>query len=88
MTTPTKPHKAKPKKRGRPRSPRALQRPDAIAFTLPGFQALGGPGKTSIYELGKPGGPLKLFKDALGRTLITGDSARAYLGVLKDEAAA
>ena len=45
----TKPHKSQPRKR--PRAPRAMQRPDAIAFTVEGFQALGGPGKTKIYEL-------------------------------------
>jgi hypothetical protein len=72
----TKPRKTQPRKR--PRSPRALQRPDAIAFTVEGFQALGGPGKTKIYELGKAG-VLTLYKDMLGRTLITGDSGREYL---------
>jgi hypothetical protein len=76
MTTPTKSHKVQPRKR--PRSPRATQRPDALAFTVEGFQALGGPGKTSIYELAKAG-RLTLFKDELGRTLIDGDSAREYL---------
>ena len=74
----TKPHKSQPRKR--PRAPRAMQRPDAIAFTVEGFQALGGPGKTKIYELGKAG-VLTLFKDAIGRTLINGDSGRAYLSV-------
>jgi hypothetical protein len=59
-------------------SPRALQRPDALAFTIEGFQALGGPGKTSVYELGKAG-KLKLYKDPIGRTLIDGDSGREYL---------
>jgi hypothetical protein len=66
--------------RKRPRSPRATQRPDALAFTVEGFQALGGPGKTKIYELGKAG-VLKLYKDAIGRTLITGDSGREYLSI-------
>jgi hypothetical protein len=76
----------KSQKPKRPRSPRATQRPDALAFTVEGFQALGGPGKTKIYELGKAG-VLKLYKDAIGRTLIDGDSARALLAI-KDDAAA
>jgi hypothetical protein len=66
--------------------PSAPQRPDAIAFTIAGFQRMGGPGKTSVYQLGKAG-VLKLYKDPIGRTLIDGDSARAYLG-FKDEATA
>jgi hypothetical protein len=79
--TPTKTAKRGPKPR-----PRVLQRPDALAFTIPGFQALGGPGRTSIYELAKAG-KLTLFKDDLGRTLITGQSGRAYLGVKEETAA-
>jgi hypothetical protein len=74
------------KKRGPKSRPRALQRPDALAFTIPGFQALGGPGRTSIYSLAKEG-KLTLFKDPLGRTLISGESGRAYLGVKEDSAA-
>jgi hypothetical protein len=86
MTTKkSKPKKKRNEKRTRPRAP---QRPDAIAFTIPGFQSMGGPGKTSVYELGKRG-VLTLYKDVLGRTLITGDSARAYLGIgIKDQASA
>ena len=64
----------------------APQLPNAIAFTVRGFTAVGGPGKTKIYELGKKG-VLEIFKDAAGRTMITGKSARALLGV-KDEASA
>jgi len=52
---------------------------------LAGYQALGGPGKTSVYELGKKG-VLELFKDPLGRTLITGKSGRAFLGIPEDAA--
>jgi hypothetical protein len=70
----------KKQQRKRPRAPRATQRPDAVAFTVEGFQAIGGPGKTTVYALGKAG-ILKIYKDAIGRTLITGDSARAYLGL-------
>jgi hypothetical protein len=78
------------RKRGRPPRRHVVQSPDAFAFTLRNFQLLGGPGKTKVYELGKTldaaGKPvLELFKDAIGRTLITGKSARSYLGV-KDEA--
>jgi hypothetical protein len=75
MTTKSNPKR----KRTRPSAP---QRPDAIAFTIAGFQSMGGPGKTSVYELGKTG-KLKLYKDIIGRTLIDGDSAREYLGVRK-----
>jgi hypothetical protein len=74
-------HQKKKKKRPSPagkKRPRAIQSPDALAFTIPGFQALGGPGKTSVYELGKRG-VLKIFHDPLGRTLIEGESARAFL---------
>jgi hypothetical protein len=79
--------KSNPKpKYGKRTRPRAPQRPDAIAFTIAGFQALGGPGKTSIYALAKTG-QLKLFKDVIGRTMIEGDSARALLGI-KDQATA
>jgi hypothetical protein len=76
-----------PKTPKRPRSPRATQRPDALAFTVEGFQATGGPGKTTIYDLAKKG-VLVLFKDAVGRTLITGDSAREYLSAKEDTTAA
>jgi hypothetical protein len=69
--------KAKPRygKRTRPAAP---QRPDAICFTIAGFQGVGGCGKTAIYELAKRG-VLKLYKDPIGRTLIDGDSAREFL---------
>jgi hypothetical protein len=76
----TKIKKQKRKYTTRPLTP---QRPDAIAFTLRGFQALGGPGRTKIYELAKTG-VLEVFKDAAGRTMVTGKSARALLGI-KDE---
>jgi hypothetical protein len=65
---------------------RALPLPNAIAWTIADYQALGGPGKTSIYELGKTGG-LKLFKDGAGRTMVDGDSGRALLGVKIKEVA-
>jgi hypothetical protein len=80
-----KPRKTQPRKR--PRAPRGLQRPDALAFTIEGFQALGGPGKTKVYELGKAG-VLALFKDQIGRTLIEGDSGRAYLSGSRARASA
>ena len=65
---------------------RALPLPNAIAWTISDFQALGGPGKTSIYHLAKSGA-LKLFKDGAGRTLVEGDSGRALLGITKETAA-
>jgi hypothetical protein len=83
ITKKSNPPKKRGKKRTRPRAPRGLQRRDALAFTLAGYQALGGPGKTSVYELGKKG-VLELFKDPLGRTPITGKSGRAFLGIPED----
>jgi hypothetical protein len=78
--------KSTPKRKSekRPRSPSGLQQPNALAFTVKGFQALGGPGHTKVYELAKAG-VLKIYKDAIGRTLIDGDSGREFLRV-KDEA--
>jgi hypothetical protein len=63
---------------------RALPLPNAIAWTIPDYQALGGPGKTSIYQLGKSGA-LKLFVDGAGRTMVDGDSGRALLGIKETE---
>ena len=77
----------KQRRAARRRRPRTLQQPNALAFTIPGFQALGGCGKTSVYHLAKKG-VLQIFKDPLGRTLITGASARAYLSVKEEDAAA
>lgn len=58
-------------------------RPDpsrgAFAFTIEDAQAMGGPGRTKIYELAKRG-ELKLIRIA-GRTMVDGDSLRALLGV-------
>ena len=79
--------KSNKRKTGPKPRPRAPQRPDALAFTIPGFQALGGPGKTKVYELGKRG-ILELFRDAAGRRMITGKSARALLGIKESEATA
>jgi hypothetical protein len=81
MTTP----KIKRKRRPRSANPRVPPQPNAIAFTIAAFQSMGGPGRTSIYALAKTGA-LELFRDPLGRTLVTGKSARAFLGV-KDEIA-
>ncbi len=81
MTPKSKQRKSKLKR------PRVTQRPDALAFTLAGFQAIGGCGKTMVYELAK-NGTLEVFKDPIGRTLITGKSARAFLGVKEEEAVA
>jgi hypothetical protein len=78
-----KQNKKKPVKR---RRPHVAQQPNALVFTIRGFQQLGGPGKTSIYQLGKAG-VLELIKDGLGRTLITGKSGRAFLGVTEEEVA-
>jgi hypothetical protein len=65
---------------------RALPLPNAIAWTIADYQALGGPGKTSIYQLAEQG-KLKLFKDECGRTMIEGNSGRALLGIMDEGAA-
>jgi hypothetical protein len=57
---------------------RALPSRDAIAFTISDYQALGGPGRTSIYNLAKAG-KLKTFVDRFGRRMIDGDSGREML---------
>jgi hypothetical protein len=83
--------KTQPKKKRGPYKKRTRlfvpQRPDAIAFTIRGFQLLGGPGKSKVYELAKTGA-LTLFKDAAGRTMITGKSGRALLGIEEENTAA
>ena len=79
MTTKSK--KRKPKTRQRQR---ALPAPHAFAYTVHDATAMGGPGKTKIYELGKTG-VLELFKDAAGRRMVTGASLRALLGVKEEE---
>jgi hypothetical protein len=53
--------------------------PNAFAFTIPDTQAMGGPGRTKIYDLAKSG-ELKLIRIA-GRTMVDGASLRALLGV-------
>jgi hypothetical protein len=69
-------------KRGRER---ALPSPNALAWTILDYQAMGGPGKTTIYNLAKAG-KLKLFEDGTGRTMVDGDSGRALLGMKADAA--
>jgi hypothetical protein len=56
---------------------RASPDPAAFAFTIPDAQAMGAPGRTSIYKLAKQG-RLKLLRVA-GRTLVDGDSLRTLL---------
>jgi hypothetical protein len=53
--------------------------PNAFAFTIEDAQAMGGPGRTKIYDLAKRG-ELKLI-DVGGRTMVDGDSLRSLLGV-------
>jgi hypothetical protein len=53
--------------------------PNAFAFTIEDAQAMGGPGRTKIYDLAKRG-ELKLISVA-GRTMVDGASLRALLGV-------
>ena len=52
--------------------------PNAFAYTIEDARAMGGPGRTKIYELAK-GGHLKLIHVG-GRTKVEGDSLRALLG--------
>lgn len=56
---------------------RAPPNPDAIAFTIADAQAMGAPGKTTIYALFAKG-TLRKVKVA-GRTMIDGESLRALL---------
>jgi hypothetical protein len=64
-----------------PAAPRKRRRaspdPMALAFTILDAQAMGAPGRTSIYKLAKQG-RLKLLHVA-GRTLVDGDSLRTLL---------
>jgi len=64
---------------------RALPLPNAIAWTIADYQALGGAGKTSLYAEDKRrkenGEKPLLFKDAVGRTMVDGDLGRELLGV-------
>ena len=57
---------------------RALPARNAFAFTIEDGQAMGLPGRTTIYEMEKAG--LLKFIRVGGRTMITGDSLRAVLG--------
>jgi hypothetical protein len=73
------------KKRNRQR---ALPSPDALAFTVPDSQAMGGPGRTKLYEIDKKlkaEGKTLLFKDAAGRTMVVGNMLRELLSVEEKE---
>lgn len=61
------------------RRARPAPSPNAFAFTIADAQAMGGPGRTKIYDLAKRG-ELKLI-DVAGRTMVDGASLRALLGV-------
>jgi hypothetical protein len=67
---------------------RALPSPNAISFTIPDFQSMGGPGKTSLYNEDKRrkenGEKRLLFKDAFGRTKVDGDMGRELLSIKED----
>jgi hypothetical protein len=65
-------------KRTRSRA-RPAPSPNPFAFTIEDAQAMGGPGRTKIYDLAKRG-ELKLI-DVAGRTMVDGASLRALLGV-------
>jgi hypothetical protein len=65
---------------------RAMPSPYAYAFTIEDAQRMGAPGKTAIYQLLREG-RLQRAPDACGRTMITGQSLRALLGVEEDAVA-
>jgi hypothetical protein len=70
---------------------RALPLPNALAWTIPDYQAVGGGGKTKIYaedkKRKKAGEKRLLFKDAFGRTMVDGDLGRELLSAKETEAA-
>ena len=57
---------------------RAAPHPLAFAYTIGDAQAMGAPGRTTIYKM-EQSGELKLLRVA-GRTLVDGDSLRRLLG--------
>jgi hypothetical protein len=66
---------------------RASPSPHAYAFTVHDSQAMGGPGKTKLYEIAKQlkaEGKTLLFKDAAGRTMVVGDMLREPLAVKEE----
>ncbi len=58
---------------------RAAAAPHAYAYSIPDAQAMGAPGRTTIYKLAKEG-KLKLVK-VCRRTMVDAASLRALLGV-------
>lgn len=58
---------------------RAAPHPMALAFTIGDAQAMGAPGRTTIYKMAARG-DLRLLRVG-GRTLVDGDSLRALLQV-------
>ena len=68
-----------PTNREERRRARSAPSPNAFAYTLEDARLMGGPGRTTIYELAKRG-ELKLIYVG-GRTKVDGDSLRALLGV-------
>jgi hypothetical protein len=66
-------------KRDRRNRLRARPHPMAFAYTIADAQSMGAPSRTKIYQLAKLG-KLTLVRGC-GRTLVSGDSLRALLGV-------
>jgi hypothetical protein len=64
---------------------RALPAANAFAYTIEDGQAMGLPGKTSIYKM-ISNGQLEV-RDVGGRRMLTGDSVRRVLGIKDDTAA-
>jgi hypothetical protein len=76
-----------PKNSRKRKRARATPARNAFAYTLPDAQAMGAPGKTTIYQLAKAGILEFVEKKPGCPVMITGDSLRALLGVKLDEAA-
>ena len=68
-----------PTNREERRRARSAPSPTAFAYTLEDARLMGGPGRTTIYEMAKTG-QLQLVHVG-GRTKVLGDSLRALLGV-------
>jgi hypothetical protein len=76
----------KPKRSGKKRQrQRAMPVANAYSFTIEDGQAMGLPGKTTIYKMIKEGRLTTV--DVGGRTMLTGDSVRRVVGVQEEAAA-
>jgi hypothetical protein len=60
------------------RRQRTMPAPNAFAYTVEDAMAMGGPGRTALYQL-RMNGTLDWFTDAIGRVMIKGNSLRKLL---------